>query len=206
MNQAIVNPSPTAGRRSTIRTPEVAVGALVIALCVIGAMVWGRSAVAGTRVLVVRHDLHRGDVIDESDLATVTLTSSDDIALLPVTAAESVVGMRVVVDVDADTPLTAAQLSSAGRLSATEGLVGLTVAPGEAPGELASGDTVRLLTSSRNPDGSVTAVAEPPTLEVWDISAPDPLDGTRVVTLKVDVTDAPTLLGRDEIRLMKVSE
>ena len=55
-------------------------------------------------------------------------------------------------------------------------------------------------------DLTSTAVAEPPTLEVWDISAPDPLDGTRVVTLKVDVTDAPTLLGRDEIRLMKVSE
>ena len=47
--------------------------------------------------------------------------------------------------------------------------------------------------------------SEPTTFEVWDISEPDSLDATRVVTLKVDIDLATTLLGREEIRLMKVN-
>ncbi|NDE58127.1 MAG: hypothetical protein EB010_01735 [Acidimicrobiia bacterium] len=128
---------------SAVRTPEVAVGALIIALCVVGAMAWGRSAVSGTSVLVVKNDVRKGAVLDADDLSTITLTSSDDIALVRASSLNDAVGRR--------------------------------------------------------------AAVEPTAFEVWDISEPDPLDATRVVTLKVDIDLATTLLGREEIRLMKVN-
>ena len=149
MSQAIINTAPTTSSKSAVRTPEVAVGLLIIAVCVIGAMMWGRSAVTGTRVLVVSRDLSRGDVIDETDLSTVSLTSASDIALLPASVAAEVVGMRTTVDIESGSPLTSAQVSAASELRPGEGLVGLTIAPGESPDELSSGDAVRLLKIGR---------------------------------------------------------
>ena len=204
MSQAIINTAPTTSSKSAVRTPEVAVGLLIIAVCVIGAMMWGRSAVTGTRVLVVSRDLSRGDVIDETDLSTVSLTSASDIALLPASVAAEVVGMRTTVDIESGSPLTSAQISAASELRPGEGLVGLTIAPGEAPDELSSGDAVRLLTLTRNADGSTSSIVETTSFEVWSVSEQDPLDGSRVVTLKVTVDGATALLGREEIRLMKV--
>jgi hypothetical protein len=73
-------------RTSAVRTPEVAVGALIIAACVVGAMIWGRSAVVGTSVLVVTNDVKRGQVLEASDFGAITLTSSDDIELVRASA------------------------------------------------------------------------------------------------------------------------
>lgn len=83
--------------------------------------------------------------------------------------------------------------------------MGLTIDAGEAPATLAPGDSVRVLTVTRGNDGTTTSAVEPTAFEVWDISEPDPLDATRVVTLKIDIDLATTLLGREEIRLMKVN-
>jgi len=79
------------------------------------------------------------------------------------------------------------------------------VALGEAPADIEAGDSVRLLTLTRQTDGSAASAVESAIFEVWDVGPPDPLDGSRVVTLKVGVEDAVTLLGREEIRLMKVN-
>jgi hypothetical protein len=112
--------------------------------------------------------------------------------------------MRATVDIASGSPLTSAQISAASELRPGEGLVGLTIAPGEAPDELSSGDAVRLLTLTRNTDGSTSSIVEATSFEVWSVSEQDPLDGSRVVTLKVTVDGATALLGREEIRLMKV--
>jgi len=135
----------TVKRSSAVRTPEVAVGALIIAACVVGAMTWGRSAVVGTPVLVVTSDVKRGQVLRASDFGTITLTSSDDIELVRASSVDDAVGLRATVDIDAGTPLTPAQLSAVSPLPAGRGLVGLTVVPGEAPAELNVGDSVRVL-------------------------------------------------------------
>ena len=201
MNTAILPTRST----SAVRTPEVAVGALIIALCVVGAMAWGRSAVSGTSVLVVNNDVRKGAVLDADDLSTITLTSSDDIALVRASSLNDAVGRRAAVDITAGTPLTPSQLTSASIVSSGEGLVGLTIDAGEAPATLAPGDSVRVLTVTRGNDGTTTSAVEPTAFEVWDISEPDPLDATRVVTLKIDIDLATTLLGREEIRLMKVN-
>jgi len=199
MSQTITN------RTSAVRTPEVAVGALIIAACVVGAMMWGRSAVVGTSVLVVTNDVKRGQVLEASDFGAITLTSSDDIELVRASALQDAVGLRATVDIAAGTPLTPAQLDSVDSLAVGEGLVGLTVAPGDAPADLDVGDSVRLLTVTRLADGSTSPAVEAASVEVWAISDPDPLDGTRVITLKVSEDVATMVLGREEIRLMKVN-
>jgi hypothetical protein len=199
MSQTITN------RTSAVRTPEVAVGALIIAACVVGAMMWGRSAVVGTSVLVVTNDVKRGQVLEASDFGAITLTSSDDIELVRASALQDAVGLRATVDIAAGTPLTPAQLDSVDSLAVGEGLVGLTVAPGDAPADLDVGDSVRLLTVTRLADGSTSPAVEAASVEVWAMSDPDPLDGTRVITLKVSEDVATMVLGREEIRLMKVN-
>lgn len=192
-------------RTSAVRTPEVAVGALIIAACVVGAMMWGRSAVVGTSVLVVTNDVKRGHVLKASDFGSITLTSSDDIELVRASSMQDAVGLRATVDIAAGTPLTPAQLGSIDPLDVGEGLVGLTVAPGDAPADLDVGDSVRLLTVTRLADGSSSPAVESAPVEVWAISEPDPLDGNRVITLKVSQEMATMVLGREEIRLMKVN-
>jgi len=89
----------TVKRTSAVRTPEVAVGALIIAACVIGAMTWSRSAVVGTSVLVVTSDVKRGEVLEESDFGTITLTSSDDIELVRASSLDDAIGLRATVDI-----------------------------------------------------------------------------------------------------------
>ena len=192
-------------RTSAVRTPEVAVGALIIAACVVGAMIWGRSAVVGTSVLVVTNDVKRGQVLEASDFGAITLTSSDDIELVRASALQDAVGLRATVDIAAGTPLTPAQLDPVDPLAVGEGLVGLTIAPGDAPADLDVGDSVRLLTVTRLADGSTSPAVEAASVEVWAMSDPDPLDGTRVITLKVSEDVATMVLGREEIRLMKVN-
>jgi hypothetical protein len=199
MSQTITN------RTSAVRTPEVAVGALIIAACVVGATIWGRSAVVGTSVLVVTNDVKRGQVLEASDFGAITLTSSDDIELVRASALQDAVGLRATVDIAAGTPLTPAQLDAVDPLAVGEGLVGLTVAPGDAPADLDVGDSVRLLTVTRLADGSTSPAVEAASVEVWAMSDPDPLDGTRVITLKVSEDVATMVLGREEIRLMKVN-
>jgi len=201
---AIVN-RLTSARTNAVRTPEVAVGALIIAACVVGAMTWSRSVVVGTSVLVVTSDVKRGEVLQESDFGTITLTSSDDIDLVRAASLEDAVGLRAMTDISAGTPLTPSQLGSVSPIANDEGLVGLTVALGEAPADIDAGDSVRLLTLTRRTDGSTASAIEPAVFEVWHITPSDPMDGSRVVTLKVGVEEAITFLGREEIRLMKVN-
>lgn len=205
MTQNATHTNQTTDKRTgAVRTPEVAVGTLIIAACVLGAMTWNRSSVAGASVLVVTTDVREGQVLTADDFGTIRLTSSDDIRLLPSGSFDDAVGMRATVDIAAGSPLTPSQLAPNRPVGRDEGLIGLSVDLGEAPADLEVGDDVRVLTLTRADDGSTTSAVELPTLEVWDLTEPDPMDGSRVVTLKVGVDQAAMLLGREEIRLMKV--
>jgi len=74
--------SLTAGlQRKGVRIPEFAIGLLIVCICIIGAFMWQNSDATGTKVLVTSRALQRGHEIQASDLSSITLTSSDDIAL-----------------------------------------------------------------------------------------------------------------------------
>ena len=195
----------TAGlQRKGVRIPEFAIGLLIVCVCIIGAFMWQNSDATGTKVLVTSRALKRGHEIQASDLSTITLTSSDDIALLQSSAAADIVGMRVSTDVVAGSPLTSSQIISVDPLSSTEGLAGITVTKSQAPANLAAGDNVQVIAVDSQSDGTNLTTAIDSKIQVWEISEPDELSGDRSVTLRVAITSVNEIVGHDELHLVKV--
>jgi len=197
--------SLTAGlQRKGVRIPEFAIGLLIVSICIIGAFMWQNSDASGTKVLVTSRALQRGHEIQASDLSSITLTSSDDIALLETSTATDIIGMRITTDIVAGTPLTPSQLISVGPLTTTEGLAGITVTKAQAPANLAAGDNVQVIAVDSQSDGTNLTTSIAAKIQVWEISDPDELSGDRSVTLRVAITSADELIGHDELHLVKV--
>ena len=197
--------SLTAGlQRKGVRIPEFAIGLLIVCTCIIGAFMWQNSDAAGTKVLVTSRALKRGHEIQASDLSSITLTSSDDIALLETSTATDVIGMRLTTDIVAGRPLTPSQLITVEPLSSTEGLAGITVTKSQAPANLTAGDNVQVVAVDSQSDGSNLTTSIASKIQVWDISEPDELSGDRSVTLRVAIASANELIGHDELHLVKV--
>ena len=197
--------SLTAGlQRKGVRIPEFAIGLLIVCVCIIGAFMWQNSGTEGTQVLVTSRALKRGHEIQATDLSTITLTSSDDIALLSTGAASDIIGMRLTTDIIAGSPLTPSQLITVEPLASTEGLAGITVTKSQAPANLAAGDNVQVIAVDSQSDGSNLTTPISTNVQVWEISEPDELSGDRSVTLRVAITSASELIGHDEIHLVKV--
>ena len=197
--------SLTAGlQRKGVRIPEFAIGLLIICICIIGAFMWQNSDATGTKVLVTSRALQRGHEIQASDLSSITLTSSDDIALLETSTATDIIGMRITTDIVAGTPLTPSQLISVRPLTTTEGLAGITVTKAQAPANLAAGDNVQVIAVDSQSDGTNLTTSIAAKIQVWEISDPDELSGDRSVTLRIAITSANELVGHDELHLVKV--
>jgi len=197
--------SLTAGlQRKGVRIPEFAIGLLIICICIIGAFMWQNSDATGTKVLVTSRALQRGHEIQASDLSSITLTSSDDIALLETSTATDIIGMRITTDIVAGTPLTPSQLISVRPLTTTEGLAGITVTKAQAPANLAAGDNVQVIAVDSQSDGTNLTTSIAAKVQVWEISQPDELSGDRSVTLRVVIASADELVGHDELHLVKV--
>ena len=197
--------SLTAGlQRKGVRIPEFAIGLLIVCVCIIGAFMWQNSDATGTKILVTSRALKRGHEIQASDLSTITLTSSDDIAVLQSSAAADVVGMRVSTDVVAGSPLTSSQIISVDPLSSTEGLAGITVTKSQAPANLAAGDNVQVIAVDSQSDGTNLTTVIDSKIQVWEMSEPDELSGDRSVTLRVAITSVNEIVGHDELHLVKV--
>jgi Flp pilus assembly protein CpaB len=165
---------------------------------------WQNSGAEGNQVLVTSRALKRGHEIQATDLSTITLTSSGDIALLSTGAASDIVGMRLTTDIVAGSPLTPSQLITVEPLASTEGLAGITVTKSQAPANLAAGDNVQVIAVDSQSDGSNLTTSISTNVQVWEISEPDELSGDRSVTLRVAITLASELIGHDEIHLVKV--
>jgi Flp pilus assembly protein CpaB len=197
--------SLTAGlQRKGVRIPEFAIGLLIVCICIIGAFMWQNSDATGTKVLVTSRALQRGHEIQASDLSSITLTSSDDIALLETSTASDIIGMRITTDIVAGTPLTPSQLISVRPLTTTEGLAGITVTKAQAPANLAAGDNVQVIAVDSQSDGTNLTTSIVAKIQVWEISDPDELSGDRSVTLRIAITSANELIGHDELHLVKV--
>jgi len=197
--------SLTAGlQRKGVRIPEFAIGLLIVCVCIIGAFMWQNSGAEGTQVLVTSRALNRGHEIQATDLSTITLTSSDDIALLSTGAASDIIGMRLTTDIVSGSPLTPSQLITVEPLASTEGLAGITVTKSQAPANLAAGDNVQVIAVDSQSDGSNLTTRISTNVQVWEISEPDELSGDRSVTLRVAITSASELIGHDELHLVKV--
>jgi Flp pilus assembly protein CpaB len=165
---------------------------------------WQNSDASGTKVLVTSRALQRGHEIQASDLSSITLTSTDDIALLETSTAADIIGMRITTDIEAGSPLTPSQLISVEPLTPTEGLAGITVTKSQAPADLTAGDNVQVIAVDSQSDGTNLTTSIAAKVQVWEISQPDELSGDRSVTLRVVIASANELVGHDELHLVKV--
>ena len=159
-----------------------------IAIVVVGALLIAQLIHAGqteNRVLEVRSDVGRGEVIRDTDLVAVTVGQVGNVSTVPADQLDALVGKRAAVD------LRSGSLLSAGAIGAVDtdpapgkSLVGLKLAPGQVPiGDLTAGAKLRLIqTSALN--GSATATDAANTNgQSWDATMAASTKGTDQVTL-----------------------
>lgn len=136
-----------AGRRT--RLPEVVVGVAMMVAFALGAVLWHLSTTERVAALALSRPVHRGTVIGRADLRVVYLPGDGAVAHLDRTRASVVLGRTARADMPAGTLLTAASVDSGESLGAGEGVVGLSLSPGQVPvDELVPGDLVDVVSAA----------------------------------------------------------
>jgi hypothetical protein len=131
-----------------LRRRPALLAAAIVAIC-LGSLLaaWAWTATTTTQeVLVARHAIERGSVIEAADL--VRLKVSADPALQPVPASQfqDVVGQRAAHDIGAGSTLTPDSFTSAVVPDGSNSIVGVALTPAQAPGlDLTAGDQVRVV-------------------------------------------------------------
>lgn len=192
------------GDNPRVRVPELAVGVLIVTSCVLGALLWQRSTERGAAVLVAGRDLRRGQVLTDADLSAIVVSSKQPLLLLRASAAEQILGMRVLVDLPAGTPINPTQVSEVEPVDARHGLVGIMVTAAEAPLDLIAGDPVRIVVVDSEVDGTRRVETLGTMATVWEITDPNELDGRRSVTLRLPLDAVALPAGHEELHLVKV--
>lgn len=190
---------PRRGRR--VRLPEVAVGVLVTVGFALAAVLWQLNAVRKEPVLALSAAVARGEVIEAADLRVVYVASDDPIPLLGRADAERVVGRVATADLPALTLLTDAHLADAAAVGAGEGVVGLSLEPGQFPSfGLRPGDAVNVVSAGAGDAAVATAAA------VVGVEELDGQDG-RFVSVKLPEDQANLVAAtaeRGPVRLVLV--
>lgn len=179
------------------RQPALVAGA-VVAIC-LGAILaaWAWTSTTDTQeILVARHTIERGSLIDADDLARVHV--SVDPALNPVAAAsfDRVVGKRAALDIAGGGILTPSSFTSTMVPKSGYSVVGVALAPGQAPGlDLRYGDHVRVVVTPAR--GEDLPAGAPPFSEATVVGVHvSQTTGKTVVDLLVPHAQAPVLAAR----------
>ena len=127
------------------RRPALLAAALV-AICV-GALLaaWAWTATTKTQeILVARHTIERGAVIEADDLARVRVSADPALTPVPASQFDQIVGQRAAYDVAAGGMLTPDSFTSGVVPDGSNSIVGVALTPARAPGlSLTTGDRVR---------------------------------------------------------------
>jgi hypothetical protein len=178
------------------RRPALLAAALV-AIC-LGALVaaWAWSATTNTQeVLVARHAIERGSVIEADDLARVRVSADPALKPVPASQFDQVVGQRAAYDVAAGGMLTPDSFTGAVVPSDNNSIVGVALTPAQAPGlDLATGDHVRVIVTPAQGEQLPTGVPQSSEATVAGVRVSD--EGRLIVDLLVPHADAAVLAAR----------
>jgi hypothetical protein len=111
----------------------IVAGVLLVLLSALGGVLLFTSTDDRSDVLVAARDLDPGRPVERRDLRIQRVALDSNVASLPVTAAEELVGQLPVGRVPAGTMLSAAMFQAAVPLAPGEVVVGAALDPGEAP-------------------------------------------------------------------------
>ncbi|MFT4264116.1 MAG: SAF domain-containing protein [Nocardioides sp.] len=185
-------PPPKLRRRPALMAS--AIGAICIGALLAG---WAWTATTTTHeVLVARHSIERGAVIQADDLARVRLSA--DAALKPVSASqlEEVVGQRAATDIAEGVMLTPTSVTSEVVPAADQSVVGVALTPAQVPGlALHYGDRVRIVATPAQ--GEELPAGTPLTTDATAVGVHVSEEtGQTVVDLLVPKADAAVLATR----------
>ena len=178
------------GRRNTGR---IALGAVVLVLSALGAVTLFSSAADRTTVVAVARDVPPGAEITEADLREVSISAGNGLQVVPVDAADEVIGRTAPAGLTAGSLLNPDSLSDGPVLPEGTVLVGAVLKDGQFPVGLTIGDSVEIVETT-TPD--VTGAGEPVsrgTGTVTDLA--DSVDGqsARSASIAVSADDAAAI-------------
>lgn len=185
-------PPPKLRRRPALIA--AAIGAVCIGALLAG---WAWTATTNTQeVLVARHSIERGAVIEADDVARVRLSA--DPALKPVAASqlEEVLGQRAAMDIAEGGMLTPGSFTAEVIPGEGQSVVGVALTPAQAPGlDLQHGDRVLVVVTPAQ--GEELPAGTPLTNDATVVGVHVSEEtGQSVVDLLVPKADAPVLATR----------
>jgi hypothetical protein len=200
-------PQPT--RMPGRRNPKwIALG--IVALCLGGLlsyMIYAQVA-SESAVVVAAHTVYRGETIEQSDLATITLRGGSLPHAIPATRLGDLVGKRAAFDLVEGSAIPSTAIVEEAVPAEGRAIVGLKLAPGRAPGNLLlPSSLVRLIALPTGADGS-TADRLAGSIFIGRVIDQSPAaDGTSImVNVDVDAGAAPTiamLAAQDRIAIVR---
>ena len=188
-NEHGATPGPMlAARRNRTR---IALGLLIIVLCVLATTSLYASADDRIPVVSVQRAVPAGHEIAASDLGVADIPSSSTLQTLAAADMAAVVGQIATVPLIPGTLLAPEQVSHAPKVPKGRAIVGATVAPGQSPASLAAGDEVLLVeTPPAAVTGDAALAAERGRATVLDITEPNGGSHNLAVSLVVATSDA----------------
>ena len=202
-----VTPQPP--RMPGRRNPKwIALG--IVALCLGGLlsyMIYVRVA-SESALVVAAHTVYRGETIEQSDLATITLRGGSLPQAIPAAQLGDLVGKRAAFDLVEGSVIPSTAVVDEATPAEGRAIVGLKLAPGRAPGNLLlPSSAVRLIALPTAADGS-TADKLAGSIFVGRVVDQFPAaDGTSImVNVDVEAGAAPTiamLAAQDRIAIVR---
>ena len=191
------------------RNPKwIALG--IVALCLGGLLSYGIYARVSTETAVVAaaHTVYRGETIEHSDLATITIRGGSLPHAIPATQLSDLVGKRAAFDLVEGSVISSTAVTDAAIPAEGRAIIGLKLALGRAPGNLLlPGSRVRLIAMPANTDGSTNDKLAGSIFVGRVIDQSQAADGTSIlVNVDVDATAAPTiamLAAQDRITIVR---
>lgn len=198
-------PSPRRRAPRRVRVPELAVGLVIVSVCVLGALIWSRSLTQMSKVVVTTGTISRGETVDASDLAVAEIRGGESLGFAPAHRLDELVGRVSLVDLGADAPVVGAMLAEMPAMTADEALVGMALEVGHAPVDLAVGDTVRIVVVT-DPNGLDPTPPRlmPGTALVHALEPGDDFEPRDVVTVGVPLDAAADVAAAPGVRLVRV--
>jgi SAF domain len=205
--QSPITPQPPGlpGRRN----PKwIALG--IVALCLGGLLsyvIYARIA-SETAVVAAAHTVYRGETIEQSDLATITLRGGSLPHTIPAAQLNDLVGKRAAFDLVEGSVISSTAVTETAIPLEGRAIIGLKLTPGRAPGNLLLPATrVRLIAMPAAADSSTTDKLAGSIFVGSVIDQSQAADGMSIlVNVEVDAGAAPTiatLAAQDRVAVVR---
>ncbi len=201
---------PWRTRRRRRRAPYLALGGLLVVVCVLGFAAATVRLGQRVSVLAVAQPVAAGQRIEAADLTPVSAADDPSLGLIPVAQAAAVVGRTAVVPLLPGTLLTRSLVGDAAFPPAGKVVASLAVKPGQYPQGLAAGSHVAVFisaapTASGQPSAGSTGSTSRLSAVVLGVDPRGDGQGSTVVTLLLDASDAGRLAGAGGVVLMQTA-